>query len=324
MYKDAPSSVALICFLLAIIVSTTYFKAQVNQGKDNFLQSAIADFSHGLWGGENAQIKTPNTLAEIADSSENQLDTDEQNYADPTSYVAAQIKKKFASEFKEKDLTDGIFVNDVMWWRSDKEQYRLRLPNAKTYGVQLVTNQVDTPDNINPGVTPHPASKNRTLGKISKEIAKLMVNLGYKQSEFATCPVSEAYDPYNNCVAIFVRHETRCSLIAGFGRIDKQADLLAYQRLELSCSPSYAPAYQQTAPFLHSLNLTNPAWKVPDMTVYNVSQDGDWFRVEFGAMVGLYHQTLSGIELVAGGSEPFSCAQMERSSIPESIYHHCL
>ena len=60
------------------------------------------------------------------------------------------------------------------------------------------------------------------------------------------------------------------------------------------------------------------------MTVYNVSQDGDWFRVEFGAMVGLYHQTLSGIELVAGGSEPFSCAQMERSSIPESIYHHCL
>ena len=98
----------LICFLLAIIISTAYFKAQINQGKDNFLQSAIADFSHGLWGGENAQIKTPNTLTVIDDESENQSNPDKQNYADPTSYVAAQIKKKFASEFKEKDLTDGI------------------------------------------------------------------------------------------------------------------------------------------------------------------------------------------------------------------------
>lgn len=323
MQQNGPNALVWICFLLAIIVSASYFKLQIETGRNTSLVAIASDLTNGQLGQSNVMVKKTNvlsatSLAQLQAEREKPIES-----SNPINYLAGEIRKKFASDFVDNNLTDGIYAQDSLWWRSEKEDYRILVKNAYTYGVQQAVSKTLNTAEIEPGITTHPASKNPQLAKIIKEIKSLFKELGYKEGKFNQCPVSQTYDPYNNCVATFTKGEQACSLLAGFGRLDGQIDLRSYERLELSCSDAYQTAYGEAAPYLRVLNLANPAWRVPDMAVYEVVSLDGWSRVSFGAQYGIYYQNSEGLQLLGGGSTPLPCALVETWQIPQVIYHDC-
>lgn len=325
MQQNGPNALVWICFLVAIIVSASYFKLQIAAGKNTSLAAIVSDLTNGQLGQSDVMEKKTHTLSAVSLAQLQEGQEPPAESASPINYLAGVIRQKFASSFIDNNLTDGIYAPDSLWWRSEKEGYRILVKNARTYGVQQVVGKtLSTTDDIKPGITTHPASKNVHLAKIIKEIKNLFKELGYKESKFSQCPVSQAYDPYNNCVAIFTKGQQYCSLLVGFGRLDRQPDLRSYERLELSCSDAYQAAYQQAAAYLRVLNLVNPTWRVPDMAVYEVHSLNGWSRVSFGAQSGIYYQSAEGLQLLGGGSAPLSCALVETWQVPQTIYQECL
>lgn len=323
MKNESLGTLSLIVLLIIIILTAVYVQKQqelvvhrpdINEvtGRALELLSATATSSSAACPAGCVAIATPEPTT---DKAKWQLD--------PVPRVAEQIDKKFKSELMKNHLETALFTNDKMWWREEKNDYRILVSEAKTFGVQVPTTEKASqlaPKKVGES---HPALKHPLLKKIKKEIEKQMKTLNYKKDEMDNCPVNEAYDPFNNCLSTFTKGEQKCLLIAGYGTIDKKPSATPYFRLELACSDNYQTDYDKAAPYLFSLNILNPEWLVPDMAIYDVKKEGEWSRVSFGSNYGIFKKIDSGMRLVFGGTQNPSCELVETEKIPYKIYLNC-
>lgn len=332
MQKENISTLALMIFLIALIFGAVYFQKQqalVATRPDimTVIAKALSTDYSNLNNQQNASASKsgscPSGCVAVNSSSTTSKAEKAAWQADPVTHLSNVLSKKFAAKINQGELEQANFINDQLWWRSDKENYRILVSNAKVTGFQVATTQ--TAMELAPKKTTdsHPAARHPLLKKVIKAINKEMSSLGYKKGQFSDCPVNEAYDPFNNCLATYIKDNHKCTLIAGYGRLDRQASVSPYLRVELACSDDYEAAYQTAQPYLYTLNLVNPEWRVPDMAVYNVAISGDWSRVSFGSNYGIFQKITSGYKLIAGGVNPVSCLVAQTNSIPQAIYQNC-
>jgi hypothetical protein len=317
MDKDTFSTVALIGLLLAIIVSALYVR------KANELVVARTDLNQvvGSIFDQFLDVSTPTATPQPTPKPTTSQKASWQ--IDPVPKVAAEIEAKFQSDLIAQNLSTVTYINDQLWWRSEKEGYRILVTGAKVFGAQVPTTQVAREKAPQDNKSEHPALTHPLLAKVSKEISTQLDALGFKRDHFKNCPLSEAYDPFNNCVYYYTRDQVKCSLIAGYGRLDKQPDQLPYLRLELACSSDYDSAYASAAPYLLTLSLINPDWYVPDMAVYSSRTVDNWTRVSFGQQYGIFTQLDDGYRLLTGGYYPPSCDLVTSENVPIEIYQEC-
>ncbi len=334
MQKEDFSTLALVAFLVILIIAAVYIrKEQELLARKPDLQTIVSNFlgqtqaADATVGGQvcPAGCTSTSTSTTATPTPKPTADDKEAWRADPATRVSTVLRQKFAKEILAGDLEQNDFIQDQMWWRSPDEGYRILVSPAKTTGYQVQTTEIAaelTPKNAK---DLHPAAKHPVLKKVIKAINKEMSSLGYKKSNFSSCPVSEAYDSFNNCLATYTRDDHKCTLMAGYGRLDRQVSTTPYLRLELSCSDAYDTAYQAARPYLYTLNLINPEWRVPDMAVENVYTFGDWSRVNFsGGNYGIFQKVDSGYRLASGGNRPVTCLTAATAEIPQEIYQNCL
>lgn len=323
MKNESLGTISLVVLLLLIILVAVYVQKQqelvvyrpdINEvtGKALELLSGTATSSSTTCPAGCVPAATP---VPATDKAKWQLD--------PVPRITSQVEQKFKNELSKNHLEIASFENDKMWWRENKDGYRILVNEAKTLGVQVPT--TETASQLAPKKTgeDHPALRHPLLKKVNKEIEKQMKALNYKKSSMANCPINEAYDPFNNCVSTFTKGEQKCSLIAGYGTLDKKPSATPFLRLELSCSKNYQADYNHIAPYLFSLNIVSPEWLVPDMAIYDIEEVGDWSRVSFGSNYGIFKKIDGGMRLVTGGIHSPSCTLVNSENIPNQIYHTC-
>lgn len=326
MDKDSLGTLALIGFLLALILLAVRVK------KDQELVAVRPDYSTvvaqvlGTVSKEKSVEATaaacPQTCASPA-AAEPTIEKDVLA-ANPVASVSDALSEKFAKQISRGELEQMNFVDDQLWWRSPEENYRILVSNAGVAGFQVPTTAKAATLAPNKENEAHPATTHPLLKKVIKAISKEMSSVGYKKSKFSQCPVSEAYDPFDNCVATYThKNGQKCSLIAGYGRLDRQTSETPYLRLELACSDQYEQAYQQAQPYLYTLRAINPEWRVPDMAVYQVETSGNWSRVSFGSNYGIFQKIDNGYKLITGGTTHPGCLLMQTNNVPQEIYHEC-
>ncbi len=332
MQKENVSTLALMVFLILLIIGAVYFqKQQALMATRPDIFSVVAKALNTDYSNLNNQkallATNSGTCPSGCVATQNSTKTTKAEkaawQADPVSRLTTVLHEKFAPKISQGELEQANFVNDQLWWRSEKEDYRILVPAAKVTGFQVATTQTALELAPKKSTDTHPAARHPLLKKVIKAINKEMSNLGYKKSKFINCPVNEAYDPFNNCLATYTKDNHKCTLIAGYGRLDRQASTTPFLRVELACSDDYEDAYQLAQPYLYSLNMINPEWHVPDMAVYNVITSGDWSRVSFGSNYGIFQKITSGYKLIAGGINPVSCLVAQTNSIPQEIYREC-
>jgi hypothetical protein len=324
MDKDGLSSVALIGLLLAIIITALYVRNANELVATRISYDQVVGGLFDSLSGVVANTETNGTPTTTPEPTSKPTATQKEAWqADPIPKIATEIQTKFQAELTANSLSSTTYINDQLWWRSDAEDYRILVKNAQVFGVQVPTTEAakqKVPQSENDD---HPALTHPLLAKVAKEISKQMSDLGFKRASFKNCPVNEAYDPFNNCVYTYTLESLKCSLIAVYGRIDKKPDLQPYLRLELACSSDYDQAYANAIPYLLTLNLINPDWRVPDMAVYAIQNYGDWSRVNFGHQYGIFRTIPGGYRLVTGGYLPPTCTLVNTESIPQAIYQEC-
>ncbi len=317
MEKDSLSTVALIGLLLIMIVVALYVK------KEQELLVTKPDVKTVV-----AQVLADQTTTESQcdQSCPTPTPTPSQKdkwRQDPVPKIKEELEKKFAKEIEGEQIRTAFFVKDQVWWRSEKENYRILVDQAKVFGMQVpTTTKASELAAKNPGQDPHPANRHPQLKKAIREINKQMGDLGYKKDQFKECPVSEAYDSFNNCVATFTKDQQKCSLIAGYGTLEKSGTDQSQLRIELACSNQYEAAYQAAQPYLMTLNTINPEWRVPDMAVYQIAKNGVWSKVSFGTNQAIFEKVSEGYRLVDGGPK-LNCDKMWEAKVPQTVYENC-
>lgn len=330
MQKENISTLALMVFLILLIVGAVYFqKQQALMATRPDIFSVVAKalstdyFNHQKVNSSTASGTCPSGCVSTNNSGKTTKAEKLAWQADPVSHLSTVLHDKFSSKINQGELEQTNFVNDQLWWRSEKENYRILVSGAKVTGFQVVTTQTALELAPKKSTDLHPAARHPLLKKVIKTINKEMSDLGYKKSHFDNCPVNEAYDPFNNCLAFYTKDNHKCTLTVGYGRLDRQASATPYLRVELACSDAYEESYQKAQPYLYTLNLINPEWHVPDMAVYNVATVGDWARVNFGSSYGIFQKIDSGYKLIGGGINPLSCLIVQNNSVPQEIYREC-
>ncbi|MDO5561430.1 MAG: hypothetical protein Q4G02_01510 [bacterium] len=326
MDKDSFGTLALIGFLLALILLAVRVK------KDQELVAIRPDYSTvvaQVLGAVNQEKSTDATAAACPQTCASPVAAEpvvekEILAANPTVSISNTLSEKFAKQISRGELEQVNFTNDQLWWRSPEENYRILVSGASVAGFQVPTTAKAATLAPSKENEAHPAATHPLLKKVIKTISKEMSSLGYKKSKFSQCPVSEAYDPFDNCVATYThKNGQKCSLIAGYGRLDRQLSETPYLRLELACSDQYEQAYQQVQPYLYTLRAINPEWRVPDMAVYQVETSGIWSRVSFGSNYGIFQKIDNGYKLVTGGATLPGCLLVQSNNIPQEIYREC-
>lgn len=332
MQKENVSTLALMVFLILLIIGAVYFqKQQALMATRPDVISIVAKALNTDYSNLNNQKNLlatdssacPSGCVAINNSTKASKTEKALWQADPVSRLTTLLREKFVTKINQGELEQASFINDQLWWRSEKENYRILVSGAKVVGFQVATTQTAMELAPKKPTDSHPATRHPQLKKVIKAINKEMSSLGYKKSNFGDCPVNEAYDPFNNCLASYTKDNHKCTLIAGYGRLDRQPSTTPYFRIEFACSDDYESAYQTAQPYLYSLNMINPEWRVPDMAVYQATTVGDWSRVSFGSNYGLFQKITSGYKLVAGGINPVSCLVAQTNSIPQEIYKDC-
>lgn len=336
MQKENLSTIGLIAFLFVLILVAVYLRKEqelvvTRPDLTTVVSQTLETLGGGSGSSESGAVACPAGC--VAQNSANSTTTKQKPSdaqkeawrADPATHVSEVLRTQFAKQILQGELEQGDFTNDQLWWRSDEENYRILVAPAKTTGYQVPTTATAGELAPKKPTDKHPAARHPLLKKVIKAVNKEMSKLGYKKSAFATCPVNEAYDPFNNCLATYTRDDHKCTLIAGYGRLDRQASVTPYLRLELSCSDAYEASYHLAAPYLYTLNLVNPEWLVPDMAVYQVEELGDWSRVNFGNNYGIFQKVEQGYKLVAGGdiNNPVTCLTAQTFNIPQEVYQSC-
>jgi hypothetical protein len=308
MDKDGLSSIALICLLLVIILVAYYVR-----------RNHVLDLRQLTLGEQVAGVVTATPKPE--EKEEKKVTPVEGQ--DLMMTLASGVENAFQTDLVAGNLTTVTYINDQLWWRSDNEGYRILVTPAKTFGVQIPTKVRASDFTPSKAGENHPALADTLVAGVIKELNQQFNNLGYKKGSFKNCPISEANDPFNNCVATYTKGADKCSLIVGFGRLDRQLEIQAYFRLEVACAETYAVAYQKAQPYLFILEIANPAWRVPDMAVYEVKTVGTFSYVNFGSNYGIFQKNEKGQRLLAGGTTPPPCALVTQEQIPAEIYQNC-
>ena len=325
MDKDNLGTLALIGFLLALIILAVRIKKDqelvaVRPDYNTVTAQVLGVFSNLSAEATNAAECSQNCATEPASSPSDK----DVLASQPIDTISKTISEKLAQPIARGELAQANFTNDQLWWRSEKENYRILVPGAQVAGFQVPTTDKAITLTPTKDDEAHPATTHPVLKKVIKIINQRMSSLGYKRSKFAQCPVSEAYDPFNNCVYTYThKNGQKCSLIAGYGSLDRQESTTPYLRLELACSDQYEQAYNQAQPYLYTLRVINPEWRVPDMAVYQVTNSGDWSRVSFGSNYGIFQKVENGYKLITGGLIDPGCLFVQENNIPQEIYQRC-
>jgi hypothetical protein len=327
MAKDAFASIGMVIVLLVLVVFVWYWQKQnqlvaVRPQRNEATSLFFNNFGQWLGGSETAttgaDCDCPTLPTPTPTPNQKQ-----QWQAAPVAYIRSQIELKFAPDMRQAALATSFYGHDQMWWRAEKENYRILIPDAQVVGFQVPT--TDAAAKLVPAKPNdlHPAQRHPLLKKVTQEVNKLFSSLGYKKSSFQSCPVSEAYDPFDNCVATYTRDEHKCSLIAGYGRVDRVVSDDPYLRLELACSDSYQSAYDQAVPYLYAVNVINPEWRVPDMAVHEVVAEGELTRVNFGQTQAYFQKLDNGLRLVSSKLATPNCEVVTDAVKGERTYLNC-
>lgn len=304
--KDSLSTLAMVALLVLLTIVCFCFQQDQTLVATRDSRDTITSTVLGVATPSASLIDRATSCPEGCALVEEKPTAKELLQADPVTYIATETSQKFAKQIANSSLQMSTDQDEILWWRSDKEDYRLAIPNATVVGWQVATTEKAvalTPTDIN---SAHPAARHPQLKKVITTVNKLMTKIGYKKSAFAQCPVNEAYDPFNNCLATYTLKdsEMRCSLIGGYSQLTTDATDQAepYLRVELACSDQYQTAYSQAFPYLFVLDQVNPPWKIPDMAVLGVDQNGDTARVTFDQnYYGQYRRVENGYQLIDGG-----------------------
>ena len=248
MEKENLSTLALIGFLLLLVIVALYINKEqelvaTRSNYNEVISNVFSNFGEPT-GSSEAELSGACPTGCITDEAAVTAQNNQKNVwrRDPASSISSVIEKEFATQLGNHDLEQANFVNDQLWWRSQEENYRLLIPNATVVGFQVPTTERAGELTPKDDDTVHPASTHPLFKKIIKQINRSMSSLGFKKGQFAQCPISEAYDPFNNCLQTYTYEDMKCSLIGGYGRLDRQASEQPYLRLELSCSNQYDAA----------------------------------------------------------------------------------
>ncbi len=330
MQKENLTTIGLIIFLVVMIFVALYYTREyelvaTRPDLNSIVSRVLGDSTTQATPGAQACPETTCPPAELDPTEQQFLDYQ----ANPPSHLITTIPEKLATQLAHDQAEAQYYVDDQLWWRAENSDqyspYRILVTPATVLGFQVPTTNTAlelTPTGINNEL--HPAAKHPLFEDIITEIDRQMKDLDYKKSAFESCPVNEAYDPFNNCLATYTLDDYQCSLIGGYGRLDRQTSASPYLRLELACSNQFPTAYAQAQPYLYALELIDPEWRTPDMAVHSVQTAGEWSRVSFGQNYGIFQKITSGLTLVHGGDTLPTCALVQEKQIPLSLVPECL
>ena len=318
MDKDAIQSMVAIGLLLIITIGATIYsnrlqlvstRPRVNEVASQTLKNLLGnkDEAEQLDGQTLPDGTCPAGCTAVASTPIPAANRQAQWQSDPVPYARDRIAENFANDFSDGALESVYATGTSFWWRSKSENYRIRVHDAKTIAWQIPTTTKAyelTPDSKQT----HPALRHPTLKAVSDHVSKSLKKIGFKQSHFNDCPVSENYDPFNNCVATFTHDDMKCSLIAGYGKYEQWTDSTnPYLRLELSCSGAYELSYAQAAPYLYAVKMIHPSWYTNDMAVYEVVDSNDLTWVDFGYTSAYFQDINGGLRLLNSDETAKSC-----------------
>ena len=333
MDKDAITSVGVIGLLLVVvIVATVINNRQQLVATRPQIDTVVSNALETMLGVEIEaeaidQINQGNTSCPLGCSlnptPEPVAGQKEQIQADPIPYVRDVITSKHTSELSSGSLQTVYSLDAPLWWRSD-DGYRIRAQGGKSFTAQVVTTatayQLAPTGGKKQDQDVHPALRHPLLGTIQKEITSALKDLDFKVAKLDNCPVNDAYDPFNNCIAAYThkKNNQKCLLLARYGThevpLDPQNPAL---RIELTCSDTYDQAYALASPYLYAVNIINPEWLVPDSAVYSVNRDDQEpsiVRVEFGYQqeapyrIAYFQQLDKGLQLLGNNISERSCS----------------
>ncbi|MBQ6436808.1 hypothetical protein IJJ27_04635 [bacterium] len=333
MDKDAISSVAVIALLLVIIVMATIFNSRnelvVSRPDANSVVTKVLNKWFGAETTPPATTDASNNCplgCEAIPSPQPVANQKQQYQQDPVPYVRDQVEAALNQALKNGEVESVYSLDTNLWWRSDEEGYRIIVPGAKTISFQVPTTQKAY--QLAPGKDNelHPARRHPMLEQAEKEISKALKKIDFKQGNFSRCPIDDAYDPFDNCVATFTKGKQRCLLSASYGQFNQPASTSdPYLRLDLTCSDNYEWAYNQEAPYLYAIDIINPRWSIPDMAVSQIATDDNkqltW--VDFGTHQAYFQHLENGLRLLDSEPEGLSCDLLHDPNNTQLLQLHC-
>ncbi len=338
MDKDAITSVGVIALLLAVIVAATVLnnrqqlvatRPQVNSVVSDALQSMLGEEKEAemATNAQNGSTSCPAGCT-LKPTPEPAAGAKEQLQSDPIPYVRDSVSEKIATSLQEGAAETVYSLDTPTWWRSD-DGYRIKITGGKTLSIQVPTTQTAyqlAPASVQTkNADLHPALRHPLLSQAYETVTGALKKLDYKQVKITNCPVDDAFDPFNNCLAAYVhkKNEQRCLVLARYGQYGAVAEASKpYLRVEVSCSPNYDNSYAGAAPYLYAVNMIDPEWLLPDTAVEGVERiNGNQVQVDFGYRKAFFQEIDKGLRLVNETAGATSCEVLSLDDDGMSL--HC-
>lgn len=327
MDKEALTSVGVIFLLLVVVIVATVInnrqqlvatRPQVNAVMSEALGSMLGIEKEAE---QVSQIQQGSTACPVGCSlkptPEPAAGQKEQLQADPVPFVRDALTSKMATSLQEGALETVYSLDTQTWWRSD-EGYRIQMTAGKTLTAQTPTTAkayelapATANEEKNKGVEIHPALRHPILTVAEQEMRAAMKKLDFKEVKLSQCPVDDAYDPFDNCLAAYVHKKSaqKCLLLARYGKYGEVADPThPFLRIELTCSDNYDHDYALAAPYLYAIRMIDPDWLIPDTAVYGVTREADdRVLVNYGYRQARFQEIDRGLRLISETPGAASC-----------------
>jgi len=324
MDKDALTSVGVIALLLIVVVAATVLNSRQKLVATRPQVNAVISETLGMLVGDEKELEAAqNATADdtacpvgctLKPTPEPAAGQKEQLQSDPIPYVRDSLSERLGSSLTAGEAETVYSLDTDTWWRSE-EGYRIKMTGGKTITTQVATTptayQLAPTDAKSKDNVRHPALQHPLLFSAYETVTKALKKLDYKETRLDKCPVDDAYDPFDNCLAAYVhkKNNQRCLVLGRYGRYGEAADpAKPYLRLEVSCSPNYEAGYTQAAPYLYAINIIDPEWLLPDTAVQAVSRENsNIVKVDFGYRQAFFQEIDKGLRLVNEKAGQTSC-----------------